>query len=76
MKLVSLFLLAFAVGCTPLQEQAIAGGAAQLADQTLDKAIYVKCYAASIGSIQRRYGKTPHLWSQECLDDQNGVLGQ
>lgn len=54
-------------GCAALDTAKVKG--AQLADKVLTEAIFVKCQAASIGSIDRRYMQSPEtwaLWYGEC----------
>ncbi len=61
----ALFALLLLGACTA----AVKSRGAQVFDTALDTAIYTKCYAASIGSIDRRYMQTREgweLWYREC----------
>ena len=77
MKWIVILLAILLSGCglTP-QGQAIRQGVAtygaELMDEGLVKAEWFICNAASVGSIQRRYGKTRTLadaWKVLCLGD-------
>ena len=53
---------------------ALAGSAAQAMDEGLINAEFFVCKAASVGSIQRRYGQSEDLtnaWRTLCLPDRD-----
>ncbi|KKK96965.1 hypothetical protein LCGC14_2657480 [marine sediment metagenome] len=54
---------------------ALTGGAAQAMDEGLINAEFFMCKAASVGSIQRRYGQSAELagaWRTLCLPNRDG----
>lgn len=55
--------------CDPMLRQMIAVKGAAAADQSLEAAEWAMCYAATVGSIKRRYGKsqeTADAWRAIC----------
>ena len=68
-------------GLTP-QGDAVRSGiatkGAELADNALENAEWVVCFAASIGSVKRRYGVTPERakeYSNFCPTPTSGDIG-
>lgn len=53
-------------GCSTYTATALSVGGG-LEDDLLDAAVAVKCKAASVGAIMRRYGNNFSVWSNECL---------
>jgi len=55
-------------GCAQygIAKEAVKAAGEKAADETLDTAIFIKCRAATVGAVQRRYAGRMHLWSDEC----------
>lgn len=55
-------------GCTQYEiaKETVKAAGERAADETLDYAVFVKCRAATVGAVQRRYAGRMHLWTDEC----------
>lgn len=59
-------------GCATYTGAALQVGGG-LEDDVLSTAVAVKCKAASVGAIMRRYGSNFKVWSDECITPQPEV---
>lgn len=73
-----IMLVLFLAGCGAQGvaiRSAISKGGADAADQTLTDVEWYMCYAASIGSIKRRYGRgKASAYNELCRIDSSGII--
>lgn len=77
-RLLLILLLLTATGCAQYGTAMTVGTAkgAEAADKALEAAIWYVCKGASIGAVERRFGRTPSAYRALCYHMGMGVIGQ
>jgi hypothetical protein len=78
MKYIGMALLLLAMGCANFKAATVAtaSASANAADKALQAAHWYMCRGASVGAVERRFGKTPGPYKAICAGSKMGVIGK
>jgi|TARA_R110000787_G_scaffold172134_2_gene284816 hypothetical protein len=76
MKYIGMALLLLAMGCANFKAATGASASANAADKALQAAHWYICRGASVGAVERRFGKTPGPYKAICTGSNMGVIGK